>query len=269
MKKILVPTDFSENANQALKYAIEVANKFGSTVYVLHAYQISSSTGRLISIDHIVEEDREQELSHLLRKVKPLLTGDASIEGYVRRGGSVETVVSAANKLSVDIIIMGTTGASGMKKMFLGSTASNVIKNTELPVLAVPNDFTDFEINNITVALDDKKVPETYVLHPIIQLIRGYEAELNLLHVVEDTDSEESIDPSIQEHLKKFGVPYTYFKLNSKDAGQGILEFVDRKNSNILCLIKHHRSWFQDIFHASMSERLAFESNIPLLVLHS
>lgn len=269
MKKILVPTDFSENANQALNYAIHVANKFGATIYVLHAYQVSSSTGRLISIDRIVEEDRERELTSLLRQVKPLLTGEAAIEGYVRKGSSVETVVAAANKLNVDIVIMGTTGASGMKKMFLGSTASNVMKHTELPVLAIPNGFKDTTIDNITVALDDKKVPETYVLHPILEFARGYQASLNLLHVTADANTEENIDPTIQEHLKKFGIAYTYYKLNSKDTGQGILEFVDRKKSNMLCLIKHSRSWFQDIFHASMSERLAFEAAVPLLVLHS
>lgn len=268
MKKILVPTDFSENANQALHYAIQIANKFGATIYVVHAYQISSSTGRLISIDHIVEEDREKELAILLQKVKPLMAAEASIEGYVRRGSAVETLVAAANKLTADVIIMGTTGASGMKKMFLGSTASNVMKNTVLPVLAIPKDFTNTNINNITLALDDKKVPETYVLHPVVQLAREFQADLNLLHVVEDENGDHSIDPKIQDHLKQFGIGYTYFKLNAKEAGQGILEFVTRKQSNMLCLVKHQRSWFQDIFHSSMAERMAFESKIPLLVLH-
>ena len=119
MRKILVPTDFSENANKALEYAIQIANKFSATIYVLHAYQVSSGTGRLISIDNIIHEDREKELNTLLRKVKPLLTNNSAIEGYVRRGASVETVCRAAEKLTVDIIIMGTTGASGMKKMFV------------------------------------------------------------------------------------------------------------------------------------------------------
>ena len=71
MKKILVPTDFSENAKQALVYAIGVANQFDATIYVVHAYQVSSSTGGLISIERIVEEDREKELISLLREVKP------------------------------------------------------------------------------------------------------------------------------------------------------------------------------------------------------
>ncbi len=267
MKKILVPTDFSDNANQALRYAINLANYFGATVYVVHAYQVSRGTGRLISIDHIVEEDRQKELGLLLRQVKPLVGENAAIEGYVRRGSSVDVVVSTAEKLLVDVIIMGTTGASGMKKMFFGSTASNIIKNTKIPILAVPKDFTNIEIKNITISLDDKKVPETYVLHPAVELAHKFGAEVNLLHVVESEEADNSIDPKILEHFKQFGVSYTYFKLNAQDAGQGIQEFVTRKNSNLLCVIKHQRSWFQDLFHSSMSERLAFESKIPLLVL--
>lgn len=63
MKKILVPTDFSENANLALRYAIQVANRFGATVCLLHLYQVATSTGNLVSIDHIVKADREEEVS--------------------------------------------------------------------------------------------------------------------------------------------------------------------------------------------------------------
>ncbi len=268
MRKILVPTDFSDNANQALKYAIQLANKFGASIHLLHAYQITSGTGRLVSIDHIIHEDRVKELNSLLRRMKPELNSSASIDGYVRKGGSVDTICRAAEQLTVDLIVMGTTGASGMKKMFMGSTANNVIKRTELPVLAVPDDFHDFSLDNITISVDDQKVPEPYVLHPAVELAHQFNTEVSLLHVVDHPDTESSIDPKLQEHLKQFGVAYTYFKLSSQDISKGIVEFVQRKNSNLLCMIKHHRSWFQGLFHTSVSGQMAFESKIPLLILH-
>lgn len=268
MKKILVPTDFSENANQALEYAISIANQFDATIHVLHVYSIASSTGHLVSINNIVQEDREKELNTNLRKMKPLLKNNASLEGYVRNGSSVETICRAAEKLTVDLIIMGTTGASGMKKMFMGSTANNVIKRTELPVLAVPAGFNDFKLDNITISVDDQKLAEPYVLHPAVELANSFKTDVNLLHVVESTEDDHEIDHKLQDHLKQFGVGYTYFKLSAQDTAQGILEFVHRKNSNLLCMIKHHRSWFQGLFHSSVSGKMAFESNIPVLVLH-
>jgi nucleotide-binding universal stress UspA family protein len=268
MRKILVPTDFSANAHQALEYAITIANQFGATIHVLHAYQLASSTGHLVSIDNIVQEDREKELNSALRKIKPLLKNNTSVEGYVRKGSSVETICRAAEKLSVDLIVMGTTGASGMKKMFMGSTANNVIKRTELPVLAVPADFKEFKLDNITISVDDQKVAEPYVLHPAVELANAFKTEVNLLHVVDSAEDDHEIDHKLQDHLKQFGVGYTYFKLSAQDTSQGILEFINRKNSNLLCMIKHHRSWFQGLFHNSVSGQMAFESKVPILVLH-
>jgi nucleotide-binding universal stress UspA family protein len=162
---------------------------------------------------------------------------------------------------------MGTTGASGMKKMFMGSTASNVIKNTTVPVLAIPNDFHNFQISNITIALDSHKVSDAYVLKPIVDLVKAFGTTLNLLMVVEDEAVEVNIDPQLQEHLKQFGVSYTYFKLSANNIGQGIQEFVSRKNSDMLCLLHHTRSWFQDLFHSSVTNQMAFESKVPLFVL--
>lgn len=103
-------------------------------LYMLHAYQVSSGAGRLVSIDHIIQEDREQELNVMLRKIKPLLGENTRLESFVKKGSSVDTICQTADKFDVDLIIMGTTGASGMKKVFMGSTASNVIKNTKIPV---------------------------------------------------------------------------------------------------------------------------------------
>jgi len=267
MKKILVPTDFSENANQALNYAIQFANQIGGTVCVLHTYQASAGAGQFISVDTVIQEDREKELYDLISKVKPLLAANASIESYVKKGGAVETICLAAQKLNIDIIIMGTTGASGMKKIFMGSTASHVIKNTTLPVLAIPNDFHNFQISNITLALDNNKVESADVLRPLIDLIKTFGTTLNLLIVVEDASADMDIDDQLQEHIKAFGVSYTYFKLNAASIGQGIQEFITRKNSDMLCVLHHTHGWFQDIFHASIAQQMAFDSKVPLFVL--
>jgi nucleotide-binding universal stress UspA family protein len=267
MKKILVPTDFSDNALKALNYAIQVANKMDATIYVLHAYQVSSGAGRLVSIDHIIQEDREQELNVMLRKIKPLLGENTRLESFVKRGSSVDTICQAADKFDVDLIIMGTTGASGMKKVFMGSTASNVIKNIKIPVLAVPADFSGSGISNITVALDNKPVEDAYILKPIADFVKKFDAKLNLLLVVDEDHEDNNIDPHLQEHFKQFGVIFTYFKLTAENAADGILDFVAGKQSDMLCLIHHNRAWFEEIFHSSVAQKMAFESKVPLLVL--
>lgn len=267
MKKILVPTDFSENANLALRHAIQVANQFGATITVVHIYQIATSTGSLVSIDHIVKADREQEISALIEEMKSLLTNNARMEGQVRKGNSVENICQIAEKLKVDIIIMGTKGADGMKKMFLGSTASNVILNTTIPVLVVPGVFENFKLSNVTLALDDKKIEDFNVLKPVLDLVKGFGAVLDLLTVIDEDHPKAKIDPNLEDHLNTEGVAYRYLIVKDSDILEGIREFVARKNSDMLCLIHHPRGFFQNIFGESVAKEIAFDSSVPLMVL--
>lgn len=267
MKKILVPTDFSENSKLALKHAIQVANKFGGTVNVVHIYQIATSTASLVSIDHIVKADREQEISDLIEEMKPLLTNNASMEGHVRKGGSVENICQIAEKLKVDIIIMGTKGADGMKKIFLGSTASNVILHTTIPVLAIPTDFQNFHLSNITLALDGKKIEDLTLLKPILDLVKGFDAVLDLLTVIDEEHPKARIDPDLEDYLKNEGVIYTYFIVKAGHIVEGIRKFVAREKSDMLCLIHHPRGMFQNIFGASVAKEMVFDSGVPLMVL--
>ncbi len=267
MKKILVPTDFSENANLALRYAIQVANKFGSTISVLHAYQVATSTGNLVSIDHIVKVDREEELKALISEIKPLLVTNTRIESQVIKATSVESICTAAEKLKADIIIMGTKGADGMKKLFLGSTASNVILHTSIPVLAIPSDFQNFHLTNITLALDNKKIGDLTLLKPILDLAKGFEAVLDLLTVIDEEHPKAQIDPDLEDYLKNEGVDYTYFIVKADNIVEGIRKFVAREKSDLLCLIHHPRGLFQNIFGASVAKEMVLDSSVPLIVL--
>ncbi len=162
---------------------------------------------------------------------------------------------------------MGTTGASGMKKIFMGSTASNVLKNTNVPVLAIPSDFGSFNLNNITLALDNNTLDNKFIIKPLIDIVKKFDTTLNLLFVVNEDNEHTDIDSHIQDLLKQFGVNFTYYKLTSDDSSQGILDFIENKNSNMLCIIHYNIGWLKDLFHSSVSEDMAFESKIPLLAL--
>lgn len=267
MKRILIPTDFSKNAKLALKYAIDIANHFGSTLYVLHTFQTTTVTGSFETIDQVEKTDREEELAELINEMKPLLNGSAHIEGIVKKGPSVDMICQTAEKLKVGMIVMGTTGADGMKKMFLGSTASNVILETSKPVLAIPKDFKEFRITNIVLAADTKKIENQAVLKPLVDLATKFGAVLNLLTVVDGENPQSQTDNTIQEYLQKGGVDSAYHKVNSQDVVKGILEFIDQENVDMLCLIHHNRGFIQNFFHSSVAEKIAFASKVPLLVL--
>jgi len=267
MKKILVPIDFSENSKLALKHAFQVANQLNSTISLLHVYQIETRTGSFLSIDQLVQGDREGEMSVLIEEMKPLLGPKIKIESFVKKGASVETICQTGEKLNVDIIIMGTTGAGGMKKLFLGSTASNVIKNTPIPVLAIPQDFQNFKISNITLALDNKEIENATILRPLVDLVNGFKAELKLVTVIDETHPKSGIDPSVEEYLKNKGVNFTFFIITASEIIEGIQNFVKREKSDLLCVVHRSRGLFESIFEESVAKQIAFDSRVPLLVL--
>ncbi len=267
MKKILIPTDFSENAFKALKYAIHVADNYNADICILHAYQISSGAGRFASIDYIIQEDRENELKAVLRKIQPLLGTNIKVETMVKNGGSVDMICRTAEKIGADLIIMGTIGASGLKKIFMGSTTSNVIKNTDVPVLAVPNNFKDYSISNITLALDHKKVENSASIELIKSFTKKFESKLNLLIVVDEDNEHLNIDADFQSDLKESGFDFNYFRLTSPNVSEGMNNFVIENGSDLLCILHHTRDWMNDFFHSSISKKMAMECQIPLLIL--
>lgn len=267
MKKILVPTDFSENADLALSYAIQVANQLGGTLYVLHTFLIASSTGNLVSIDHLVKADREEEVATLIERMKPQLTAHARMEGMVKHGNPADSIRQAAEKFKADFIIMGTKGAGGMKKLFLGSTASQVIAHSSIPVIVIPDSFIGFRIRSIILALDDKKVADPKLLNPVLDLVKGFYANLNFLRILTEEHPSASFDPDLEDYLSNLGIKYSHFIEEAPEVLEGIRSFVSREKSDLLCLIHHSRGFFQKIFETSVSKELAFDSDIPLLVI--
>ena len=269
MIKILVPTDFSANANLALEHAIKVANQLSGVVHVLHAYQIETRTGSFVSIENIIQEDREKDITQLVDKMRPLLKSGTQLEGHVSKGSSVDSIIKKAQKLNADMIIMGTTGAGGMKKLFLGSTASHVINETSIPVLAIPMDIHRFDLSNITLALDAKNLESLSILKPLVTLAKAFKSSLMLVTILDPIQANTGVDPEIEAFFKEADISYTYFGITAPDVIAGIQEFVVREKSDLLCILHRSRGLFEGMFDQSVAKQIAFDSSVPLLVLRA
>jgi nucleotide-binding universal stress UspA family protein len=269
MIKILVPTDFSPNANLALEHALKVANQLSGEVHVLHAYQIETRTGSFVTIENIIQEDREKDIAKLVEQMQPLLKSGTQLEGHVRKGSSVDSIIKKAQKIDADMIIMGTTGAGGMKKLFLGSTASNVINETSIPVLAIPMDIHNFDLAKITLALDTKNIENLSVLDPLVKLAKAFKSSLMLVTILDPIQVNPGVDPEIEAFFKEADISYTYFGITAPDVIVCIQEFVVREKSDLLCVLHRSRGLFEGFFDQSVAKQIAFDSSVPLLVLRA
>jgi nucleotide-binding universal stress UspA family protein len=266
MKKILVPTDFSGNANNALKYAVRLANHFGATITLLHTFKVYSTTGMFISVERYMEEDAQASMEKVIRSVRPQLEGAAVIEQKLIRGDAIPMISSVADSGGYDLIIMGTQGASGLKEIFIGSVTNGVAKTAITPVLAVPTDFGYRDVKSVVFAVDDGRISSKTVVSALLDLAKGFDAKVMVYHK-DLGDDDPGIDPSIHMFLEP--IEYSlHYELNVDEINKSIGEFVEDKEGDLLCMIRRERGFLERIFHVSATSKEAFDSKVPLLILH-
>jgi nucleotide-binding universal stress UspA family protein len=266
MKKILVPTDFSENAYNALNFAIAFANEFGSEITLIHTFKLYSSTGMFISVESYMEEDARKDLAEMIRETLPKLKNGASIKHKLYRGDAAPVIASVADKENYDLIIMGTQGASGLKEVFTGSTTNGVIKASHTPLLMIPEGFTYRPVKSAVFAIDQNEISGKKVVTPLVKMAKTFQTKINIFH--QDTGGKDTgIKAKIREYLDPVEASF-HFSLDRQQITASIDEFVEEMHADLLCMVRRKRSFLENIFHQSVTTEEAFHSQIPLLVLH-
>ncbi|MFK7773121.1 MAG: universal stress protein [Saprospiraceae bacterium] len=265
MKKILIPTDFSKYANNALRYAINIGNYFEAEIELLHVYEMKTLIGSATVVREYLKEDAERDLADNIRSFKDLIFGKTILKGRAIDGNPIETICSIANNEDFDMIVMGTQGASGLKEIFLGSKTSGVMKQTHTSILAIPNSFTYRPIKDITFAVDSGIVADDKVLQPLLELSKAYKSNVNILHL----DKEKMVvgyDPGIGISLGD--IPHSFHRISGSNDVNGMINlFVHEENSDMLCMIRRERGFWSNLFHQSVTMKEVFDSPVPLLIL--
>ena len=172
MKKILFPTDFSANANNAFNYALHLAAKLGADIITLHAYKMPQ-----IHVAHlpntayqIMEQQTENEFAQYQKAAQEMHEqaenehlSQVNIIHMLEEGLTVDKILEVSEKENVDIIVLGTTGATGLKQVFLGSNAARVIDFAKCPVLAIPDSARYSSIKRIAYACSFEKIEKKHI----------------------------------------------------------------------------------------------------------
>lgn len=142
LERILVPTDFSEFSTNALKYGCELANRFGSSLHLMHSVEefqaFTPESGMLLAPDYLeqLNEAAERELQNL-PEPDWFPGGEEQIVRSVRRGTPFLEIVRYAKEFDIDLIVIGTHGRTGLTHALMGSVAEKVVRKAPCPVLAV------------------------------------------------------------------------------------------------------------------------------------
>lgn len=278
MKNIIIPTDFSDNAWDALLYAIRLHDNIPACFYILNTYQTGTSrTSNKMSSHRDTHLHRvlKEESAVGLKKIKNYLDSNLLNDKHEYKtlsltGDLMVNLIQIVSKENIDIIIMGTTGATGAKEIFMGSNAVRVINSIDLcPIITVPKNYEFTEIKNITFATDLKKKFSAIELSSLIELQTVLQCEISILHIKENNIIEESQIQNLSNIKALFMDGYTTFveiELKGKVA-KTIINFSEKHNVDLVCLVNSEKKFLQKIIEEAVVKKISFHSKLPLLII--
>jgi nucleotide-binding universal stress UspA family protein len=281
MQKILVPTDYSNDAKNAAIYALEIAAKTNSEIFFLHTYHVpvfdneSNAYESYKIILENIEKEEEQKMKVFLDDLKEFENGkfkSIDISSQVKLGFLKDIILEIAQNEKVDLIVMGTRGASGIKKALIGSNTSNLINESNIPVLAVPENSVFKGLDRIVFACDYHLTENENKLYLLTELALLFGSEILIFNVVEDQEKLPSFDHALQglkiENILR-GAAHSYHFANkdNHDISEIIDDFLVQQKADMLVTIPKRLDFINSLFHKSLTKEMVCHSKIPLLAL--
>lgn len=273
MQNILIPTDFSSCASNALKFALELAAKVGSKVFILNVIYpnegVDNSVYNAFWIDEYYAR-RKSELEQWVDTFRQLPGfGSIEIQCECETGYPVSAIKKYAQKIHADLIVMGTMGATGLRDTLLGSTTAGVISAANIPLFAIPPQAPFVSRAEYVFATDlnwelDDRSKE--VLHRVLD---AQKATVQVLHVLagQEKDQPRADTPERDSRLLFFNHPYHYHYRSGDDIPNTIRQFAQEIQADGLMVVAQQHSFLYKLFFQQVSKALAQKITVPVLVL--
>lgn len=282
MKNILVPTDFSANSSKALRFALQTAISNNSTVHIIHQTSVlelapdSAFTGLYMPSQsdqvHYLNIELDKFVRKSLRPFKGKIDENRVKSEIVPGVGTSDILIAAVKNTKADIIIMGTTGASGLKRLFIGSVAAQVIEKSPVPVIVIPDNFRQKAIKKIGYSSDLAHMEDE--LKALLPVAKALGAEIEIFHIQPTFPTtkafiafnEERDIENLKKKLKLESLPYRLIKTkDDNDFFGGISKYRKVAKPDMICTVTHKRSWVEKILDPSKSKAIAYHNEVPVV----
>ncbi|NJN28438.1 MAG: universal stress protein [Cyclobacteriaceae bacterium] len=278
IRKIFVPLEISAQDDVVIRYAVELARKFEAKLVFFKTYLASEfayPTSGMASIvpesNTLVLEEEEMRDAKLkfLKDNYPRLA-ELDYELVILPGTPVDLLTQAANEKKSDLILIGTTGASGFAELF-GTMAESLSREASCPVLVIPDEFAYRGMNKISLALDTDNVENGLHLDTLFDITKRFAASLDIVNVSENIDEADLHHNMIYSRIKKelkANVNYFSIRILLKDNEEKALEeYVDKNHVDMLALVYRDHGFFKRMFNPGLRKKMVYHTKIPLLVL--
>lgn len=278
MKRILVPTDFSTQAENALKVAAQIAGRFKGEIFLLHMLELPLQLVGNTASGSAVGGGSNQNLPEALffmqlaKKrfaeimARPYLK-DIPVHETVQFHQAFDGIMEVSEEHNCDLIVMGSHGASGFREMFIGSNTEKVVRNSNIPVLVIKHDYPVFKIENFVFATDcDLETKHT--LRQAMRFAQNIEAKIHLVYVntANDFKTTKEAQKCLNDYIKGEDFQNPDLNIyNDSTVEKGILNFAMDLQAGLIGISTHGRKGLAHFFNGSISEDLVNHADLPVV----
>ena len=276
MKRIILPTDFSNNAYKAITYAMNLFKDGECTFYLLHTYTpavyqaeyVLHSPGQ-IGLGDVYRENSLTRLEDLKKRLMAEFDNkNHTLMVHSAFNTVVDEIVETSRKEQANMVIMGTQGATGAKEILMGTNTVHVIKKAYCPVLAIPPDF-EFETPKKILFPTDLEIDyQKEQFEDLGNLARQHTSSIDVMHVSSGYDLTES---QLGNKAKLDGIlgniPHLFHEMSNQEVITAINKFQQKKGINLLVMIQNRHTFFERLFIEPIIKKLGFHVTIPFMVI--
>ncbi len=276
MITILIPTDFSKNAWNAIRYAMDFFKSEDCTFYFLNTYtppfyRIDYGLGGLaystipdMGVD-VSLAGLEQTVMVLKKEFRNSRHRFETLSAFNTLTGEITAI---CQRMKVDLIVMGTQGATGAKEIFLGSNTVHVIRKAEVAVMAIPVHYTYREIRSVLFPTDYLTHYKKNELRIMVDIVKKHEAKLTVLHVKEEYDM-----TAVQQENRKFlAAQCKHLQTNFEEMKGNLMpdaihSYILEHDPDLLALMNRKHSFFERLLMKQHIDSIGFHAQIPFLIM--
>lgn len=277
MKRILIPTDFSENAWNAIKYGLQLLQT-SCTIYFLHVEPLplyaAPGEGVVITsrvLEQSVARENKRQLAQLMLRIKEMpLKQKHRYVTLTYYDYFLDCIKREVEDKKIDLIIMGTKGASGLKRMTLGSNTGAVITKVKCPLLAIPENTRFKKPREIAFPTDFHIGYDIKVLDNLIEMVTANDAILRILHISKKGEKLTSEQNQNKDFLDDYlsEVSHSFHSLTGANLDTSLQCFVESRDVDMIAMVAKNLNFFQRILFRPTVEEISYHTDVPFLVLH-
>lgn len=287
LRRILVPVDFSELSVKAAHYALELARTLKAELMLLNVWFNAANQGFVfnemfayqLNVDELLREQEQEaqaqieDLATELRKrVRDEKMRGVKVDYDLIRGSPVESILAYIDDYRPGTVVMGTHGRRREGLALLGSTTARLIEKCPVPVLAVPwgYDTANFSTPRNVAYITRFDENDMQAIHRLVAFVRPFQVKVYCVHLhPEDSLKLDSLRmKTLKDHFAEVitDVEIECGLIESADAVEGLLDFVSERKIDVIALISRKRNIIEQLLKPSLTRKLLFGSDIPLLV---